>query len=726
VELESIELDGYGPFQNSVQYDIHRDGMPRIRVISGENVDDLGSTSNGSGKTSLVMAPIWAFTGRTEMKGEHSWRKRTLANRDVVNDDCKNARVFVRGKINEVPFELERIVTKTTLKKLSFVYGGEDLTCQEARLTQEKIDSLVNTRLLARIICHDHDHINALLTANDRQMKEELGIIVDLEFWAAAKSVSSTKLREAKEILNNAASEEQISRRVLSNSSSHLQKCDAEYSNWEQSTVRRTDQLRSTLHHYESNQAGARDNLRGLLKAARAAIREVGSPSSCSSSDGFKDGNEIVDQVSASLQDQERSIKDLEDSLNALIPRRIDVEKSLSAVSYALKDSTKRFKSFSTLGESNTLVCERCNQEIDEQSYKEHLSEFHSDMEAKQRDQDKFVQSKKEVLDKEQVIRNRLRQEKEKYSRVQGELASKAASLGMERQMQESLLEKIRMFIHSCKDFGLEAESEVEMVEKKSESQSKANLSDLCSLIESGTKIFQTSQKLIDDTKQQMEVLKRQKNPFEVTMESLKKQKEQEEESVDLYGEKVQLYASQVDLLSQVDSAFSTSGVQSFAIEGALKQLQELTTANLEILSSNSLKLQLNATKKTKSKAALNSELESINKAIFSRNADGKFVPRNLPQLSGGERRRLGISLALGFSKLASVRSGLHCDLLVLDEVMQHLDDEGCKRLLTLIHTIPNSTVLLVAQPHTAAYDLVDAKDVVKKERNTASVARLY
>jgi len=228
--------------------------------------------------------------------------------------------------------------------------------------------------------------------------------------------------------------------------------------------------------------------------------------------------------------------------------------------------------------------------------------------------------------------------------------------------------------------------------------------------------VFERSKKAIEEQQQQ--------NPFAATLSDLRRQVKDQELS--LASSKLDAALARVGMLSEVDAAFSTSGVQSFAIESALKQLQELTAANLETLSSNTLKLQLNATKKTKSKKALNAELESINKLIYSKNSDGQFVPRSLSQLSGGERRRLGISLALGFSRLASVRSGLSCDLLVLDEVMQHLDDEGCRRLLTLINDIPQATVLLVAQPHSAVYDLVDAKDIVRKERDTSSVARMF
>ena len=42
------------------------------RVLTGRNMDDDGSQSNGSGKSSLVMAPLWALTGRSDARAEVS------------------------------------------------------------------------------------------------------------------------------------------------------------------------------------------------------------------------------------------------------------------------------------------------------------------------------------------------------------------------------------------------------------------------------------------------------------------------------------------------------------------------------------------------------------------------------------------------------------------------------------------------------------------------------
>lgn len=55
--------------------------------------------------------------------------------------------------------------------------------------------------------------------------------------------------------------------------------------------------------------------------------------------------------------------------------------------------------------------------------------------------------------------------------------------------------------------------------------------------------------------------------------------------------------------------------------------------------------------------------------AVFARHPDGCLRPRHVRQLSGGERRRVALALALGYRRLAASRGRFSANLLVLDEV---------------------------------------------------------
>ena len=108
---------------------------------------------------------------------------------------------------------------------------------------------------------------------------------------------------------------------------------------------------------------------------------------------------------------------------------------------------------------------------------------------------------------------------------------------------------------------------------------------------------------------------------------------------------------------------------------------------------------------------------------IFARSHDGERVQRSLRQLSGGERRRAALALALAHADLASARGGVGCDLLVLDEVLQHLDGEGIARVAALLRSLPRGTVLLTSQADSATSHLFDVVDRVFKTNGASGVA---
>ena len=47
---------------------VYQLGNRGLRVVSGRNADDSGADSNGTGKSSLVMAALWCLTGRSDAR----------------------------------------------------------------------------------------------------------------------------------------------------------------------------------------------------------------------------------------------------------------------------------------------------------------------------------------------------------------------------------------------------------------------------------------------------------------------------------------------------------------------------------------------------------------------------------------------------------------------------------------------------------------------------------
>ena len=269
-------------------------------------------------------------------------------------------------------------------------------------------------------------------------------------------------------------------------------------------------------------------------------------------------------------------------------------------------------------------------------------------------------------------------------------------------------------------------------------------------------------------------------NPRAAEVETLKEQVDAESASLDERKRQADSAEEELNVFRKADVAFGSRGIQSYLFEGALAELSARVATYMETLTGGALTLKLapaaneigtsssrGAAKKspsTKKKqkgsssrtpstgsegnhvrsddsdtddafgsssdfesSADDSRLgvasEKIEKIVRARGLDGVLLRRSLRQLSGGERRRAALALALAHADLASSRGGVHCDLLVLDEVLQHLDAEGIARVAAALRAMPKKTILLTSQADGATSPLFDTVDRVFKRGGSAGVA---
>lgn len=164
--------------------------------------------------------------------------------------------------------------------------------------------------------------------------------------------------------------------------------------------------------------------------------------------------------------------------------------------------------------------------------------------------------------------------------------------------------------------------------------------------------------------------------------------------------------------------------LQGFIVEGALLELQRHAQEHLDVLSSSTFDLHLRASTERKAGAgACTGVLERIDKTVIIRLPDGRRAMRRVEQLSSGERRRVALALALGYAALAAQRGALSSNLVVFDEVMQHLDEDGCRAVFRCLRGLPQTSVLLCGQPHSMTARLVDHLLVVTKGPTSARLS---
>ncbi|XP_026192558.1 uncharacterized protein LOC34620864 [Cyclospora cayetanensis] len=122
-------------------------------------------------------------------------------------------------------------------------------------------------------------------------------------------------------------------------------------------------------------------------------------------------------------------------------------------------------------------------------------------------------------------------------------------------------------------------------------------------------------------------------------------------------------YRSQQATLEAAEELLGPQGIQRHLLAAALRQLEEQTNIYLEEASGGLLRLDFAASKTAR-----------LSKVLSIRGSDGAFRERTIQQASSGQRQLLGLCLFLAFVVTIKRRSGLRCNVLLLDEPFLSLD----------------------------------------------------
>jgi DNA repair exonuclease SbcCD ATPase subunit len=138
---------------------------------------------------------------------------------------------------------------------------------------------------------------------------------------------------------------------------------------------------------------------------------------------------------------------------------------------------------------------------------------------------------------------------------------------------------------------------------------------------------------------------------------------------------------AQSSVLERLATVLGPRGVQNFVFQNVIEQLESITNAYLEILAEGGIQLALQNT---------GEEEEKIVKSVWVRSRDtgGEYRERALAQLSGGQWRRVSLALDFAFAELIRRRGVLRSNLMVMDEVLTHLDATGRESVGTVLRAM--------------------------------------
>jgi hypothetical protein len=139
-----------------------------------------------------------------------------------------------------------------------------------------------------------------------------------------------------------------------------------------------------------------------------------------------------------------------------------------------------------------------------------------------------------------------------------------------------------------------------------------------------------------------------------------------EDVSALLTSEKRQLVETAV-VLGRLGLLLGPKGIQHHLLCSVLQQIEGSCNRYLQVLAEGGIQLSLRS----------DADTEKIVKSVYARVGLGPFRERSLSQLSGGQWRRVSLALDLAFADFVRDRGLLRSNVLVMDEILTHLDATG-------------------------------------------------
>lgn len=673
--------------------------------------NDFSTNSNGSGKSSLAMAALWALTGSMDPRRAQDGKVS-----DIVHDDSKVsgwlagkngklspvsntanqvARVTLDGTLNGRSFSISR--SKTANKgALVFQLDGEDLTTQSVKETQSLIEEYlgVSIPILSRTMFHGQHSINELLEATDAKLKEELSLLVPMKLWQTAASTARAKGRSAgkksselegmitmrEEDLDRLATKREQAENVMNEKELKVAKLESQYK--DQKIIVKDEQFHVDFSECES-----------MVKTLETDIQSLAEElSSC---------KEKLENELATLQTKLIAAQSDFDVIYQLVQQdereeyaaNLDVKLAMERVLEVEKKWSISLESDSA-GLSTPDLCPTCRQPIGDGHSHEALElqmakEVH-DSTSKSEDSRKNADAVAKRLEDRRADLQRQDEEKNTIEKDLNMIKLKWQS--KVDQLEESLEEK-RRERYSISE-------RMTMAAKQSQASNK---------MEAALANIKMARAAHEYAKQNFSTIQGEMNQVRSRLDEMYAELESEKQD------------SRV--MSELGERFGQRGVQTFVLQNVVDVLQACSQTYLDDLSDGSQRMDLSL-----------DAGDRISRTAFVAGADGAYKERSLAALSGGQWRRCSLALTFGFAELVARRGKFRPSMCVLDEPLTHLDRSGRSKVGDVIRKMLRptdsdktggfgmmgmSTVLIILQDLAAeeldeAFDYID--EVVKED----------
>lgn len=161
-------------------------------LIEGENLTNSKFKSNGSGKSSLLEAIVYALYNTTS-KG--------IKSDEIINNKAKkNTAVILTGMKGEDEYRIERYRKHTKNKdKVKLFRNNEEITAKSTKDTDTMIEQLVGidyNTFINSIMFSQGSGAGRFAVATDREKKDILENLINLEVYAVAQDIAKDRIKQ--------------------------------------------------------------------------------------------------------------------------------------------------------------------------------------------------------------------------------------------------------------------------------------------------------------------------------------------------------------------------------------------------------------------------------------------------------------------------------------------------------------------------------------------------
>jgi len=166
--------------------------------------------------------------------------------------------------------------------------------------------------------------------------------------------------------------------------------------------------------------------------------------------------------------------------------------------------------------------------------------------------------------------------------------------------------------------------------------------------------------------------------------------------------------------------AFGPAGLKNYILDSRLQDINDAANYWVKLMTGGTFWVRIETQTMGRATKKLSNR---INIRVFRYNRDGTISDRSFRTWSGGEKKRVAWAINFGLSRLVAARATKQWDVLVLDEVFNHVDAKGGEAIIEVLqHLRKEKSSIFVIEHDSDFKSQFENRVVVQRENGCSRV----